>query len=81
MNEITLIITLVIVVICVRLLITRLKRPLSNYARIISSICLLILVWFFGKESSVGPKLILSGLALTTFWREYFSLKKSQANK
>ena len=81
MNEVMLIVVVVVLIIGVQLLVARLKKPLLNYVKIIAAIGILILIWVFGGDSSFGPKLILSALALTTLWREYFSLKKLQDNK
>lgn len=81
MNEAMLFITVIMVMISMRFITTRLKSPLLNYTRMLAAIGLLILIWIFSPESSVGPKLILSGLALTTIGRELFDLRKTRVHK
>jgi hypothetical protein len=50
----------------------------SNYLKILSAIALLLLVWVGGVDAFLGPKLILSAIAFTAFWKGYLSLTKKK---
>lgn len=71
-----LIISVFITLLSLQLILNRLKTPIANYVKIAVAAMLLVLIWFFGGDSSMGPRLILSGLALTSIIKEYLSLQK-----
>jgi hypothetical protein len=55
----------------------RTKQHGGHYIKILSGIALLILAWGLGPTNAFfGPKLILTALALTTFWKEYLYFRK-----
>jgi cell division protein FtsB len=76
MNEITLFIIVIIILILPQFLMRENKKPSVVYIRIISAIALLILVWVFGDEGKLSVKLILSALILTSLHKQFVSLKK-----
>ena len=78
MNEIILFATFIILLIGIYLLSNQLKKPILNYTRIIAAIALLVLIWVFGRGTPVGPRILLTGIAITAIWREYFSSRKLQ---
>jgi hypothetical protein len=45
------------------------------YAKILSAITLLILVWLLGRDGPLGPRLIITAIALTSLYESYVSIK------
>ena len=76
MNEFMLIIFFISLLISSYLMANLVKRPVSTYIRIAASVALLILVWFFADNAPFGPRIILSGIALTSIVREFIFLTK-----
>lgn len=81
MNEITLIIIVVIILLGLQLLTNNIKRPKLDYVNIIGAVCLLILIWFFGEGSNIPVRVILTILALGSIYKAYVSLKKYNSSK
>jgi hypothetical protein len=54
------------------------KKPpvFDRYIKISAAIALLILAWLFSDNNLIGPKIILSLLALTSLFKEAASLVK-----
>lgn len=78
MNETILLIVLFIVFLAIQVLVSLYESPVSKYLKIASPAVLLVLVWFFAPGSAFGPKLILSGLALSAIVKEIANLQKSR---
>lgn len=54
------------------------KEQGPNYLKILSGIILLLLVWVGGADAPFGPKLILTAIAFSVFWKGYLSLRKKK---
>jgi len=80
MSELILFFVVATLLLLSQLLIRRLKKPLQHYIRIATSIALLILIWFFGGNSNIPTKAILSAVVLTVIYKEYMTLKKAGTN-
>ena len=81
MSEALLIVAVILILVSVHLVVLTLKKPVLYYVRITAGIALLILVWGFGDEARMIPKLILTGLALTGILRSLFFLKQMPIQK
>lgn len=76
MNEAILFTAVVMILLFAQFSISRIKKPLSHYIKIISAIALLVLIWIFGNEGKLPVKVILTVLMLTALYRQFVSLKK-----
>jgi hypothetical protein len=79
-TEILLIVVSIIILIGIHLLIKRVKRPYQNYIRIGSAVVLLLLAWVFKGDGGIGPKLILSAVAISSLYKEYLALRTPHPN-
>jgi hypothetical protein len=78
MNEIFLLIVVVGILFGLHFLINRIKKPKLQYLKILVAIALLLLIWIFDRNGHFGPKLILSAIALSVLFKEFFFIRKAQ---
>jgi hypothetical protein len=81
MNEIILLIVFTVVLLGSQFLSKKIRKPNAHYIKIFTAILLMILIWLFDKNGHYGPKIILSALALSVVFKEYFLLRKFQVNR
>ena len=75
MIEALFVIAIILILVSVHVLVVELKKPVLYYVRISAGIALLILVWGFGHDARMIPKVIHTGLALTSLLGAFISLE------
>lgn len=54
------------------------KEQGENYMKLLAGVALLSLVWIGGANDAFGPKLMLTGLAISAIYKGYTLLKKNR---
>jgi hypothetical protein len=77
MNELLLFVVVAVFIFGSYFLLKKVPKPAINYIKIVSSILLMVLVWWaWGGESDRSPQFILTALAIASLIKEIWGLKK-----